>query len=71
MLKRFFLATTTFAMVFALTPSKVVYAQVAEVKNIVLVHGTLVDGSVWKPDYDILTRDGYKRICRTRAIHFI
>src|SRR6266849_9545097 len=29
------------------------------VKNIVLVHGAWVDGSGWKPVYDILTRDGY------------
>jgi pimeloyl-ACP methyl ester carboxylesterase len=27
--------------------------------NIVLVHGAWVDGSGWKPVYDILTRDGY------------
>jgi pimeloyl-ACP methyl ester carboxylesterase len=29
------------------------------VKNIVLVHGAWVDGSGWKPVYDILTRDGF------------
>jgi pimeloyl-ACP methyl ester carboxylesterase len=29
------------------------------VKNIVLVHGAWVDGSGWKPVYDILVRDGY------------
>ncbi|WP_426990030.1 alpha/beta hydrolase [Cupriavidus sp. 30B13] len=29
------------------------------VKNIVLVHGAWVDGSGWKPVYDILARDGY------------
>ncbi|MFC0396835.1 alpha/beta hydrolase [Paraburkholderia rhizosphaerae] len=29
------------------------------VKNIVLVHGAWVDGSGWKPVYEILTRDGY------------
>src|SRR5260370_27554081 len=28
-------------------------------KNIVLVHGAWVDGSGWKPVYQILTRDGY------------
>jgi pimeloyl-ACP methyl ester carboxylesterase len=32
----------------------------APVKNIVLVHGAFVDGSGWKPVYDILSRDGYK-----------
>lgn len=31
----------------------------AEAKNIVLVHGALVDGSGWRGVYDILTRDGY------------
>ncbi len=31
----------------------------APVKNIVLVHGAWVDGSGWKPVYDILVRDGY------------
>jgi pimeloyl-ACP methyl ester carboxylesterase len=36
-----------------------VYAQKAPVKNIVLVHGAWVDGSGWKPVYDILVRDGY------------
>jgi len=29
------------------------------IKNIVLVHGAFVDGSGWKPVYDILVRDGY------------
>lgn len=35
-------------------------ADAAPVKNIVLVHGAFVDGSGWKPVYDILSRDGYK-----------
>src|SRR3984885_8236937 len=29
------------------------------VKNIVLVHGAWVDGSGWKPVYEILTKHGY------------
>jgi pimeloyl-ACP methyl ester carboxylesterase len=33
--------------------------QPAAVKNIVLVHGAWVDGSGWKPVYQMLTRDGY------------
>lgn len=33
--------------------------QVAPVKNIVLVHGAFVDGSGWKPVYDILVAKGY------------
>ncbi|WP_337269938.1 alpha/beta fold hydrolase [Oryzifoliimicrobium ureilyticus] len=32
----------------------------AATRNIVLVHGALVDGSGWRGVYDILTRDGYK-----------
>jgi pimeloyl-ACP methyl ester carboxylesterase len=35
-------------------------AEAAPVKNIVLVHGAWVDGSGWKPVYDILTKDGFK-----------
>ncbi len=31
----------------------------APIKDIVLVHGAWVDGSGWKPVYDILTKDGY------------
>jgi pimeloyl-ACP methyl ester carboxylesterase len=31
----------------------------APTKNIVLVHGAFVDGSGWRPVYDILTKDGY------------
>src|SRR5260370_27807646 len=34
-------------------------ASAAAVKNIVLVHGAWVDGSGWKPVYEILTKDGY------------
>jgi pimeloyl-ACP methyl ester carboxylesterase len=30
------------------------------VRNIVLVHGAWVDGSGWKPVYEILVRDGYR-----------
>ena len=34
-------------------------ATAAPVKNIVLVHGAFVDGSGWKPVYDILVKDGF------------
>jgi pimeloyl-ACP methyl ester carboxylesterase len=34
-------------------------AHAASVRNIVLVHGAFVDGSGWKPVYEILTKDGY------------
>lgn len=30
------------------------------IKNIVLVHGALTDGSSWRGVYDILTKDGYR-----------
>jgi pimeloyl-ACP methyl ester carboxylesterase len=32
----------------------------ASVNNIILVHGAWVDGSGWRPVYEILTKDGYK-----------
>jgi len=32
----------------------------APVKNIVLVHGAFVDGSGWRPVYDILVQHGYR-----------
>src|ERR1700680_4642476 len=32
----------------------------APIKNIVLVHGAFVDGSGWRPVYNILIRDGYR-----------
>src|ERR1700691_3542071 len=35
-------------------------ALAAPVKNIVLIHGAWVDGSGWKPVYEILTKDGYR-----------
>src|SRR6266481_5667313 len=35
-------------------------ALAAPVKNIVLVHGAWVDGSGWKPVFEILTKDGYR-----------
>ena len=34
-------------------------AAAAPVRNIVLVHGAWVDGSGWKPAYEILVKDGY------------
>ena len=34
-------------------------AQLAPVRNIVLVHGAFVTGAGWKPVYDILVRDGF------------
>src|ERR1700729_124915 len=34
-------------------------AMAAPMHNIVLVHGAWVNGSGWKPVYDILVKDGY------------
>jgi pimeloyl-ACP methyl ester carboxylesterase len=34
--------------------------QPSHIKNIVLVHGAFVDGSGWKPVYDILVKKGYR-----------
>ena len=45
------LLTASFSFVNAQVP--------AGIKNIVLVHGAFVDGSGWKPVYDILTKKGY------------
>lgn len=34
-------------------------AHASPVRNVVLVHGAFVDGSGWRPVYDMLTRKGY------------
>ena len=34
-------------------------AQTAVIKNIILVHGAFVDGSGWKPVYELLVKAGY------------
>jgi pimeloyl-ACP methyl ester carboxylesterase len=44
---------------FALLPATTARAQKKPVKDIVLVHGAWVDGSGWKPVYEILVKDGY------------
>lgn len=43
----------------ALIASAASAAAAEPVKNIVLVHGAFVDGSGWRPVYDILKRDGF------------
>jgi len=42
-----------------LSSAAVAAPALADARNIVLVHGALVDGSGWRGVYDILTRDGY------------
>src|SRR3984957_1894542 len=51
-----FRSATAALIAFGLTAAS---ALAAPVKNIVLVHGAWVDGSGWKPVYEILVRDGY------------
>jgi pimeloyl-ACP methyl ester carboxylesterase len=43
----------------ALIASAAAAAAAEPVRNIVLVHGAFVDGSGWRPVYDILKRDGF------------
>ena len=42
------------------TVSLAVPAHADPIRNIVLVHGPWVDGSGWKPVYDILVKDGFR-----------
>jgi pimeloyl-ACP methyl ester carboxylesterase len=48
------------ALAFAAVSADAATVAPTSIKNIVLVHGAFVDGSGWRPVYDILTRDGYK-----------
>lgn len=50
------LSATLLASALAMTPAA---AMADPIKNIVLVHGAWVDGSGWRPVYDILVRDGF------------
>ncbi len=59
MFHRFTIVSLLFWAV-ALSTSPCLQAQSSPVKNVVLVHGAWVDGSGWKPVYDILVRDGYR-----------
>ncbi|MPW23345.1 alpha/beta fold hydrolase [Paraburkholderia sp. CNPSo 3157] len=47
------------AAAFCLFGAAAAPALAAPIKNIVLVHGAFVDGSGWRPVYDILEKDGY------------
>lgn len=38
----------------------IVPARAAEIKNVVIVHGALADGSGWRQVFDLLTAKGYK-----------
>jgi len=54
-----FRKTTLIAAAVLVGPAYATAAFAAPVHNIVLVHGAFVDGSGWRPVYDILTHDGY------------
>jgi hypothetical protein len=59
---RSFSITGALVLAIATTPTSAAPPAGSAVKNIVLVHGAWVDGSGWKPVYDILAKDGYKVI---------
>lgn len=48
-----------FALLLVMASILKVQAQTSKINNIVLVHGAFVDGSGWKPVYDILVKKGY------------
>jgi len=55
----YFLTVVIVAISFLLNPFSTASAQSVRVKNIVLVHGALVDASTWRGVYNILTAKGY------------
>ena len=57
--KRVALIASVVALAGACVSAAAAQSRPAPIKNIVLVHGAWVDGSGWKPVYDILTKDGY------------
>jgi len=59
MIARYVRAAFLFICAFGLYGEGIAQTPAAAVKNIVLVHGAWVDGSGWKPVYDILVMDGY------------
>ncbi|MGN8071004.1 alpha/beta fold hydrolase [Mucilaginibacter sp. 22184] len=54
---RFLIALVAFIISTAAMPK--LQAQTKKVNNIVLVHGAFVDGSGWRPVYEILVKKGY------------
>ncbi|WP_061977904.1 alpha/beta fold hydrolase [Aureimonas sp. AU20] len=54
------LRTAALGLAAVLLSSAAALPAFAEARNIVLVHGALVDGAGWRGVYDILKRDGYK-----------
>ncbi len=63
-----FKSTAAALVAFGLTAASTL---AAPVKNIVLVHGAWVDGSGWKPVYEILVKDGYNVTHRAGTGNFV
>lgn len=59
MIRSSILLAATAAMSLAAAGGGAAAAPASGASNIVLVHGALVDGSGWRPVYDILKKDGY------------
>lgn len=55
-----FLRNLSLAALIAFVPTINALPALADTKNIVLVHGLSVDGSSWRPVYDILDGQGYQ-----------
>jgi len=53
-------AGVTTAAAFLVFSGQMAHGQSIPIKDIVLVHGAWVDGSGWKPVYDMLVKDGYR-----------
>jgi len=58
--KPFSLTIASVAALLAVMATGAPTAYPAPIKNIVLVHGAWVDGSGWKPVYELLVKDGYR-----------
>lgn len=56
-INRFMVACSIASAILFTLPSTA--QQVAPIKNVVLVHGAFVDGSGWKPVYELLVSKGY------------
>ena len=59
MKKMHFLSTIFLLFFITQSPNAITQPSGTGIRNIVLVHGAFVDGSGWKPVYDLLTKKGY------------
>ena len=60
MISNYLIAGIRGMYIFGICDKAVAQTSAKPVNNIVLVHGAWVDGSGWKPVYEILVKDGYK-----------